>query len=53
MTNYSTVSSVIQRVTVYYERDNYLLKEIEALRKNKHSHIFDIGVYAYLRVLFF
>jgi len=33
ITNYSTVSSVIQRVTVRYERDKYLLKEIEIIKK--------------------
>jgi hypothetical protein len=27
--------------------------QIEAFRKNKHSHMFDIGVFAYLRALFF
>jgi len=30
-----------------------ILFKIEELLKNKHSHICDIGVYAYLRVLFF
>ena len=30
----------------------YLFK-IEKSQKNKHSHMFDIGVYAYLRALFF
>ena len=30
----------------------YLFK-VEAFRKNKHRHIVNIGVYAYLRALFF
>ena len=29
------------------------LPKIEKFLKNKHSHMFDIGVYAYLRALFF
>ncbi|MCP4340566.1 MAG: hypothetical protein GY799_17195, partial [Desulfobulbaceae bacterium] len=33
ITNYSTVSSVVQRVKVRYERDKYLLKEIEIIKK--------------------
>jgi hypothetical protein len=27
--------------------------QIEKFSKNKHSHMYDIGVYAYLRALFF
>ncbi|MCP3890290.1 MAG: hypothetical protein GY702_15690 [Desulfobulbaceae bacterium] len=33
ITNYSTVSSVVQRVKVRSESDNYLLKEIEIIKK--------------------
>ncbi|MCP4339497.1 MAG: transposase, partial [Desulfobulbaceae bacterium] len=33
ITNYSTVSSVVQRVKVRYERDKYLLKEFEIIKK--------------------
>ena len=33
ITNYSTVSSVVQRVKVRYKRDKYLLKEIEIIKK--------------------
>ena len=29
-----------------------ILFKIEAFTENKHSHIYDIGVYAYLRALF-
>ncbi|TKB06014.1 helix-turn-helix domain-containing protein [Desulforhopalus sp. IMCC35007] len=31
--NYSTVSSAVQRVKLRYERDKYLLKEIENIKK--------------------
>jgi putative transposase len=33
ITNYSIVSSMIQRVKVRYESDQYLLKEIEIIKK--------------------
>jgi len=33
ITNYSTVSSVVQRVKVRYKKDKYLLKDIEIIKK--------------------